>query len=141
MHAILFQMALIPLTMSRFSIASLNESFVHRLIPLNRALRMHIHLGYTMISIVFLATIFFFAFFGMLCTDGEEQFCKKFTSEIMITVSKSGFLVESLATTKVDDPLLTYDCWLHEPSATGIRNLGFIACDWRDKLLSPSDSL
>lgn len=87
MHAILFQMALIPLTMSRFSIAALNESFLDTLIPLNRALRMHIHLGYTMISIVALATVFFFGFFGMLCSDGEEKFCFIFSSEIMLTVS------------------------------------------------------
>lgn len=85
MHAILFQMALLPLTMSRLSIASLSESFVDKLIPLNRTLRMHIHLGYTMTIIVILATIFFFTFFGILCSDGEEKFCAKFTSEIMIT--------------------------------------------------------
>jgi predicted ferric reductase len=53
---------------------------------------MHIHLGYTLIIIVFLATLFFFAFFGILCTDGEQAFCDKFTSEIMIT----GYAILSL---------------------------------------------
>jgi predicted ferric reductase len=85
MHAILFQMALIPLTMARFSISTLCESFVDKILPLNRTFRMHIHLGYTMIIIVFWAVIFFFAFFGLLCSDGEEAFCEKFTEEIMIT--------------------------------------------------------
>ena len=85
MHAILFQMALIPLTVSRFSIAALSESTLNRFVPLNRAVRIHIHLGYTMVSIVFLATIFFFIFFGILCADGEQAFCDKFTDEIMIT--------------------------------------------------------
>jgi predicted ferric reductase len=85
MHAILFQMALIPLTMARFSIAALSESLLDRFIPLNKAVRIHIHLGYTMVVIVFFATIFFFAFFGLLCSRGEQAFCDKFTSEIMCT--------------------------------------------------------
>jgi predicted ferric reductase len=85
MHAILFQMALIPITMCRCSISTLAESTVNKVIPLNRALAMHIHLGYTMIIIVFFATIFFFFFFGLLCSEGEQAFCDKFTMEIMIT--------------------------------------------------------
>jgi len=78
-------MALVPLTMSRFSIAALSDSLMDRFVPLNRALRIHIHLGYTMVIIVFFATAFFFAFFIVLCDDGEHAFCDKFTSEIMIT--------------------------------------------------------
>ena len=35
--------------------------------------------------IVFFATIFFFFFFGLLCSEGEQAFCDKFTMEIMIT--------------------------------------------------------
>lgn len=85
MHAILFQMALIPLTMSRLSISVASSTVFDKLIPFNRAVRFHIHLGYTMISIVFFATAFFFAFFGLLCSEGDQQFCSKFTSEIMIT--------------------------------------------------------
>ena len=85
MHAILFQMALIPLTMSRYTISTLSESFVTRFVPFNRVLRMHIHLGYTMVLIVFLATAFFLIFFGVLCNRGEDDFCEKFTSEIMCT--------------------------------------------------------
>lgn len=85
MHAILFQMALIPLTMSRYTISVLCDTIVNRFVPLNRALRMHIHLGYTMVLIVFLATVFFLIFFGVLCARGEDDFCAKFTSEIMCT--------------------------------------------------------
>lgn len=85
MHAILFQMALIPFTMSRYTIASLSTSKLNKYLPLNKALRIHIHLGYTMVSIVFLATIVFFTFFGLLCSEGDEAFCDKFTTEIMIT--------------------------------------------------------
>ena len=85
MHAILFQLALIPLTMSRFSIASLSGSIVERFVPLNRTLQMHIHLGYTMVLIVFTATCVFFTFFGVLCNDGEQQFCDNFRNEIMGT--------------------------------------------------------
>ena len=71
--------------MARFSIAALSESVVDRFVPLNRSVRIHIHLGYTMVLIVFLATVFFFVFFGVLCAGGEEDFCAKFTSEIMCT--------------------------------------------------------
>jgi len=90
MHAILFQMALIPLTMCRTSIAKLSGSGLNRFIPLNRAVRIHIWLGYVMISIVCLATLVFFLFFGLLCIGGpsypgDEKICAKFTSEIMIT--------------------------------------------------------
>jgi Ferric reductase like transmembrane component len=86
MHAILFQMSLIPLTMCRYSIASLSDSVLQTIVPLNRTLRMHIHLGYVMISIVFFATVVFFGFFGFLCVhEGEQPFCDKFTVEIMIT--------------------------------------------------------
>lgn len=85
MHAILFQTALLPFTMARFSIASLSQSFLDNLIPLNRTLHMHIHLGYTFITIIILAIILFFTFFGLVCSDGEQAFCDKFTTEIMIT--------------------------------------------------------
>jgi len=85
MHAILFQMALIPLTMSRFSIAALSETVVSRFVPMNRMLRIHIHLGYTMVILVFISTLLFFTFFGLLCNDGDQEFCDKFKSEIMIT--------------------------------------------------------
>ena len=73
MHAILFQMALIPFTMSRYSIASFSNSKLNKYLPLDKALRIHIHLGYTMVSIVFSATIVFFIFFGLSCAEGEVR--------------------------------------------------------------------
>jgi len=87
MHAILFQMSLIPLTMSRYSIAALSatNNLFSKFIPFNRMMRIHIYLGYVMAAIIFIATMFFFAFFGILCASGEQDFCDKFTSEIMIT--------------------------------------------------------
>lgn len=89
MHAILFQMALIPLTMSRLSIAFASNTALNRFIPFNRSQRIHIHLGYTWSIFVLLSTTFFFTFFGILCADGEQDFCDKFKSEIMIT----GYLI------------------------------------------------
>lgn len=71
MHAILFQLSLLPLTMSRLSISRLSSSILEKIIPFNRMVQFHIHLGYTMVSIVILATVFFFIFFGILCADGE----------------------------------------------------------------------
>lgn len=85
MHAVLFQMALIPLTMSRYSTASLSESVINRFVPLNRTIRMHIHLGYMVIILLLLSTVVFFTFFGRLCVDGDQTFCDKFRSEIMCT--------------------------------------------------------
>ena len=96
MHAILFQMALLPITMCRRNLATMSDNaYLTTIIPFNRITGMHIHLGYTMVFIVFLATIVFFTFFGLLCSEqkagiepapnGENTFCEKFTSEIMCT--------------------------------------------------------
>lgn len=85
MHAILFQMSLIPLTMSRYTISALSHSSINSYVPMNKMLAMHIHLGYVMISIVFIAVIFFFIFFGKLCADGEQTFCNNMRTEIMAT--------------------------------------------------------
>ena len=72
MHTILFQMAILPLTMSRLSIANLSIfGGLAKLIPFNRMVNFHIVIGYMMIVFVCIATLFFFAFFGMLCADGE----------------------------------------------------------------------
>jgi predicted ferric reductase len=96
MHALLFQMALLPLTMCKYSVMQLVQSPLRNYIPFNRITRMHIHIGYVLVGIVFLATLFFFTFFGMLCQEqkdgteklgkrGERTFCLKFVDEIMIT--------------------------------------------------------
>lgn len=86
MHVILFQMALLPLTMSRYCIAALgsNSAWLNRIVPMNRMLYMHIHLGSCMIVLVFLATALYLSFFSILCLAYDEQeYCTKLTSEIM----------------------------------------------------------
>jgi predicted ferric reductase len=96
MHAILFQMALLPLTMCRVSLARLAQTELERFVPFNRITAFHIHLGYTMITFVLVGTVVFFIFFGIMCDEqkrgieplnkkGEEQWCDKMTSEIMLT--------------------------------------------------------
>jgi predicted ferric reductase len=84
-HAILFQMALIPLTMARYSIASLSGTVMDRFIPLDRAMRIHVYLGYSMIFLVLFATVALVAFYGSLCLLNEQDYCARLTSEIMCT--------------------------------------------------------
>ena len=38
-----------------------------------------------MVGLVFISTLLFLTFFGLLCSDGDEEFCAKMRSEIMIT--------------------------------------------------------
>ena len=85
MFTMLFQMALIPLTMSRLSIASLSETFVERIVPLNCANRVHIYLGYMVTIVVSVVSIMFVVFFAVLCSGGDEDSCTSLKSEIMIT--------------------------------------------------------
>jgi hypothetical protein len=70
MHAILFQMSLLPFTMSRVTMSYLQQNALLRsVLPFNRVVDAHIHLGYTMVSIVFLATLLFFTFFGIMVSQ------------------------------------------------------------------------
>jgi len=71
--------------MSRYSIAALSDSVLERYIPLDRALRMHVILGYTMVGLVVFATFLFVSYFGVLCSGGEQDYCSGLTSEIMLT--------------------------------------------------------
>jgi len=45
MHAILFQLALIPLTMSRLLLARVSTSRLGRLFPMESIMQFHIHIG------------------------------------------------------------------------------------------------
>jgi hypothetical protein len=91
MHVILFQMAILPLTMCRYCIAALGGSnnnsistILNRFIPMNRMLYIHIHLGSCMIVLVFLASALYLSFFSILCLVYDDQeYCTKLTSEIM----------------------------------------------------------
>ena len=97
MHAILLQMALLPLTMCRYTLTKASEnSTLASIIPFKRMTRMHIHLGYCMIGFVAASTVLFFIFFGQGCADqhagdeplsasGEKTFCTKMHGEIMLT--------------------------------------------------------
>jgi hypothetical protein len=95
MHAMLLQLALIPMTMARHTIATLSATSLARFVPFQHTLRMHIHLGYVMVLFVFLSTVLFFVFFGQGCVDqrsgkeplvkGKESFCDSMKSEIMLT--------------------------------------------------------
>lgn len=95
MHVILFQMALLPLTMSRYLVTQLSETWVKRYFPFGYLMEYHFIMGYIMVGTVFASTIIFFAFFGLLCNEqksgvepspnGEMTFCTNFTMEIMAT--------------------------------------------------------
>jgi len=85
MHVILFHLALIPLTMCRFTISKAAETFINDFLPLHEALKCHIALGYVVITLLFVTIAGFLTFFGVLCNDGNQAFCAKFTNEIMIT--------------------------------------------------------
>jgi len=73
MHSILFQMSLLPLTMCRLTISMLSKTVASDFLPLHRMTGFHIYLGYVMVSLVWIATIVFFTFFGKLCADGEVR--------------------------------------------------------------------
>eukprot|EP00605_Chrysophyceae_sp_TOSAG23-4_P001135 GSChrysophyteH1.ASY1.ANO1.1241.1 assembled CDS len=100
MHAGLLQMALIPLTMCRHTLANLATTMAADFIPFKAITGMHIWLGYTLCIVIFASSIFFFTFFGMLCEEQKQgfepqvlnkdgvlvnSFCDKFTSEMMLT--------------------------------------------------------
>ncbi len=85
MHAILFQLGALPLTMCRLVISKASSTFLNSIIPFNEALKCHIAIGYTLVVMLFLTIIVFLMFFGVNCSDGDAAFCAKFTSEIMIT--------------------------------------------------------
>jgi hypothetical protein len=92
MHVILFQMALLPLTMAKYCIAALGSGggsssiccILNRFVPMNRMLNMHIYLGSCMIALVFVASTVYITFFSVLCLVYDEQeYCTKLSSEIM----------------------------------------------------------
>ena len=58
MNAILFHMALLSLIMSRLNVSMLDNTLISKIFPLNRMLEFHIHLGYTMVYLIFLAVVF-----------------------------------------------------------------------------------
>jgi predicted ferric reductase len=84
-HAMLLQMAVIPLTMSRMSIAALCDSALAIYVPLTRAVRLHILYAYTMICLIVLATVGLYVFYLSMCAIGVQDYCDRISSEIMMT--------------------------------------------------------
>ena len=87
MHMILFQLALIPLTVSRSFLAYLSK---WGNLPLEHVMQVHIQIGYMFCITMVLSSVLFFAFFGKVCTDHLNNqdpldTCAKFSSEIMGT--------------------------------------------------------
>jgi ferredoxin-NADP reductase len=90
MHTLLFTMALFPITMCRFSITKLRDTWLSKFIPFDYMVEFHKYLGYIM-GIQLVATIVVFLFhFGHLCRQfnagiEKQNFCDKFSEEIMLT--------------------------------------------------------
>ena len=85
MHAILFQLGMLPVTMCRLIISKASSTVFNDVIPFNEMLKCHIAIGYTLVFMLFCTIVVFLMFFGVNCSDGDDAFCAKFTSEIMIT--------------------------------------------------------
>eukprot|EP01134_Creolimax_fragrantissima_P004739 CFRG4739T1 len=111
MHSLLFQMALLPLSMCKYLITVLRSTRFKRLVPFDYFVRAHIYLGYQMGIQLVVAFIVFVLFFGTLCAKHKKydfpprykcecttcfrdtskagtepvDFCAKFGDEIMIT--------------------------------------------------------
>lgn len=83
MHFILLNLALIPLSMSRFVITKASKTFLKAFIPFHEATKIHIALGYIVVTLMVVSTILFLTFF---CVLGDFD---KLTSEIMI----SGYVI------------------------------------------------
>lgn len=87
-HAILLQLAIMPLTMCRSLLGWLAPKFPN--FPFQHIMDLHIFIGYSFCTLTFLATFLFFVYYGKLCQefrDGSEteDFCARLSSEIMAT--------------------------------------------------------
>lgn len=92
MHQLLFQMLLIPLTMSKrlLAIVSTRGGGIGRIFPFADVVGFHIFLGYIFCWLLLGSTLLFVIFFGKLCYDfnmglDKANLCVKFTEEIFIT--------------------------------------------------------
>lgn len=86
MHALLFQLAILPLTMCRLVVSTLSSTFLNNYIPFNEMTKCHIFIGYTFIVLLLAALLIFFLFFGVVCNSGDASFCKKVRFYIYIYV-------------------------------------------------------
>jgi len=67
MHSLLFQMALLPLTMCRYFATELRTTRVNRYLPLNSMVAFHKYMGYMMAGQLTFLVGLFFLHFGTLC--------------------------------------------------------------------------
>ena len=74
-HAILFQLALIPLTMARYSIAHWSGGGIHHVIPLELMPQVHAYLGYWITALTTLGLSFCLTLTGVLCAHGTYVLC------------------------------------------------------------------
>lgn len=85
-HVILFQLALIPLTTCRSTVASMAGCRLDQVVPLNQADEMHTFLGYFITVLIMAAVIVNIIYFAILCgIAGDESACIHFSSVEMIT--------------------------------------------------------
>lgn len=90
MHSLLFTMALLPLTMCRFTITKLRNSWFGKYFPFDYMIEFHKWLGYVMGVQLLVTFLVFVGHFAKLCDDyrngiEKENFCESFRTEIMIT--------------------------------------------------------
>jgi len=69
MHAIPFQLAVLPLTMSRLLVSTLSSTYLSEYIPFNEMTKCHIALGYALVLLVITTTVIF------IC--GDVSFCSR----------------------------------------------------------------
>lgn len=108
MHAILFQLGLLPLTMCRLIISKASNTFVNTIIPFNEMLKCHIAIGYMLVLMLFFTIVVFLMFFGVNCADGDQTFCTNFFTEIMITGYVIFLLFLSVAVTSYLRTVIPY---------------------------------
>lgn len=84
-HLILLQLAILPLTMCRYTIAYLSTTAVQRIIPFEEFTKYHIWVGYFTVFLVLIVFITFVGYYSALCAQGENEYCEKMNSEIMLT--------------------------------------------------------
>jgi len=91
MHAILLQISLVPLTVSRSLLAALStNSILSEAIPFNYMMDFHIQIGYTFCIVMIASSILFFVFFGHICSEFNKEkdpldLCANFSKEIFGT--------------------------------------------------------
>ena len=96
MHAILFQLAVLPLAMCRLSVASLSDALLCRFLPFNSMTDYHIAIWYIFVIFVLATVSVSFMFFGVICNSGDDSFCRKVWSNNKFSNFNFRFTLHSL---------------------------------------------